>query len=226
MLNMIASADGAVEIGGTSERLGSPADQAVFSAVRASADWILAGAETVRVERYGLPRPSAAARRARRAAGLLERPRLAVVSASMDLDVDLPLLSERRSSEERALIITGNGAPNARIEQLASVAEVVRLPTAHPDVAEIVAELARRGGDVILSEGGPCFNAQLADADLIDELCLSVAPLIARGASARIVDGALRAEPLQLVLDHLLEGDDTLFARYLRATRTQNLADR
>ena len=48
MLNMIASADGAVAVDGTSEALGNPADEAVFSAVRACADWIVAAAGTVR----------------------------------------------------------------------------------------------------------------------------------------------------------------------------------
>ncbi|MCY4664220.1 MAG: dihydrofolate reductase family protein, partial [Acidimicrobiaceae bacterium] len=78
-----------------------------------------------------------------------------------------------------------------------------------------VTERAGRGAGVVLSEGGPSFNAQFADAGLIDELCLSIAPLLAGGNSPRIVHGSLRTVPLNLTIDHLLEASDTLFVRYV-----------
>ena len=215
MVNMIASADGAVEVDGTSEALGNPADEAVFSAVRACADWIVAAAGTVRADRYGLPRPGEASRRARRAAGRDDRPRLAVVSGSLDLDPDLPLFADQRPGDDLPVILTGKDAPAAAVEALESVAEVVRLDSARPQPAGILAELGRRGAAVVLSEGGPSFNAQFADAGMIDELCLSIAPLVAGGSSSRIVHGSLRTVPLDLSIDHLLEASDTLFVRYL-----------
>lgn len=267
MVNMIASADGAVAVGGASGGLGSPADRAVFAAARACADWILVGAGTVRAERYRLPRPSAAARAARQAAGRSERPGLAVVSASLDLDPDLPMLADRRPGEARPLILTGPDAPADRAERLAETAEVVRLesaaapPPEPPRTAETaresadqaehaasrisstrpaansaresadraenaaaaksgspaaaLGELGRRGAQVVLSEGGPTLNAWLAEAQMIDELCLSVAPLLAGGPSPRLVHGAALAGPLNLELAHLLEEDGMLFARYL-----------
>ena len=216
MVNMIASADGAVAIGGTSEALGNPADETVFSAVRASADWIVAAAGTVRAERYGLPRPAAASRRARLAAGRSERPRLAVVSASLDLDLGLPLFSDRRPGDDPPVILTGSAAPTEVVKRLETVAEVVRLRSQRPQPAEILAELDRRGADVVLSEGGPSFNGRLADAGVIDELCLSVAPLVAGGASSRIVHGSTRSVAQTMRVDHLLEASDTLFVRYVR----------
>ena len=215
MINMIASADGAVTVDGTSGELGNPADEAVFSAVRASADWIVAAAGTVRAERYGLPRPAAASRRARLAAGRAERPRLAVVSASLDLDLSLPLFSDRRPGDDPPVILTGSAAATEAVKRLETVAEVVRLRSPRPQPAEILAELDHRGASVVLSEGGPSFNGQLADAGVIDELCLSVAPLVAGGASSRIVHGSRRTVPLNLSIDHLLESSDILFVRYL-----------
>ena len=215
MINMIASADGAIAVEGTSGALGNPADEAVFSAVRACADWIVAAAGTVRAERYGLPRPGPESRRARRAAGRAERPRLAVVSASLDLDLDLPLFTDQRPGDDLPVILTGRDAAAGAVERLESVAEVVRLASPRPQPAEILAELDGRGAEVVLSEGGPSFNAQLADAGLIDELCLSIAPLLAGGNSPRIVRGSLRTVPLNLTIDHLLEASDTLFVRYL-----------
>ena len=215
MINMIASADGAIAVDGTSEALGNPADEAVFSAVRASADWIVAAAGTVRAERYGLPRPGEASRRARLAAGRAERPRLAVVSASLDLDPGLPLFAEQRPGDDQPVILTGSTAASGAVARLERVAEVVRLPSPEPQPAEILTELNRRGADVVLSEGGPSFNAQLADAGVIDELCLSIAPLVAGGSSPRIVHGSRRAVPLNMSIDHLLEASGTLFIRYL-----------
>ena len=224
MVNMIASADGAVAVGGASRGLGSPADQAVFQAVRACADWILVGAGTVRAERYRLPRPSAAALETRRQAGRSDRPSLAVVSASLDFDPGLPMLADQRPGEARPLILTGPDAPRDRAEHLAGTAEVVRLepPTAPPaeaarigSPAAALGELGRRGAKVVLSEGGPTLNAWLADAGMIDELCLSIAPLLAGGPSPRLIHGAALAGPLTLELAHLLEEDGMLFARYL-----------
>ncbi|MXW96877.1 MAG: pyrimidine reductase family protein [Acidimicrobiaceae bacterium] len=215
MLNMISSADGATAVDGTSGALGSPADQAVVSAARACADWIVAAADTVRAERYGVPRTGAASRRARRAAGRADRPRLAVVSASLDLDLALPLFADQRPGDDLPVILTGRDAPTDAAERLESVAEVVRLASARPQPAEILAELERRGAAVVLSEGGPSFNAQLADAGLIDELCLSIAPLVAGGASTRIVHGSQKTVPLNLSIDHLLEASGTLFVRYV-----------
>ncbi len=250
MVNMIASADGAVAVGGASRGLGSPADQAVFQAVRACADWILVGAGTVRAERYRLPRPSAAALEARRQAGRSDRPGLAVVSAGLDFDPGLPMLADQRPGEARPLILTGPDAPRDRAEHLAGTAEVVRLeppaiplaeaarigspaatlgelgrmePPAAPPAetarigspAAALGELGRRGAKVVLSEGGPTLNAWLADAGMIDELCLSIAPLLAGGPSPRLIHGAALAGPLTLELAHLLEEDGMLFARYL-----------
>ncbi len=215
MLNMIASADGAMAVGGTSEALGNPADEAVFSAVRACADWIVAAAGTVRAERYSLPRPGAAARGARRAAGRADRPRLAVVSGSLDLDLDLPLFAEQHPDDDLPLILTGSAAESKAVERLEPVSEVMRLRSLRPQPDEILAELDRRGAAVVLSEGGPSFNGQVADTGMIDELCLSIAPLVAGGDSPRIVQGSVRTVPLNMSIDHLLESSGTLFVRYL-----------
>ena len=115
------------------------------------------------------------------------------------------------------MILTGSAAAPEAVERLQPVAEVVRLQSPRPGPAEILAELVRRGAGVVLSEGGPSFNGQLADAGVIDELCLSVAPLVAGGSSPRIMHGSMRTVPLRMRIDHLIEASDTLFVRYLSA---------
>ena len=152
---------------------------------------------------------------AQTAAGRAERPRLAVVTAGLDLDLSLPLFADRRPGEDAAVILTGSAAAPEAVERLGAVAEVAHLPSPRPQPAQILAELDRRGAGVVLSEGGPSFNGQLADAGVIDELCLSVAPLVAGGASTRIVHGSTRSVPQRMRVDHLLEASDTLFIRYV-----------
>lgn len=217
MVGMIASADGAAAVQGTSTALGNPADSTVLSAVRACADWIVAAAGTARSERYGLPRPGARARKLRVSAGRPERPRLAVASTSLRLPLDLPLFAEQRPGDDLPLILTGRDAPAEAVAGLLDrgIAEVVRLASPRPAPAEIVAELDARGAEVVLCEGGPSFNAQFVDAELVDELCLSIAPLLAGGGGPRIVRGSQQPIPQHLELYHLLEAQNTLFARYL-----------
>jgi riboflavin biosynthesis pyrimidine reductase len=66
------------------------------------------------------------------------------------------------------------------------------------------------------TESGPGAAAQLAEADLLDEVCLTVAPLLAVGEARRILDGVALAPPSVLELGHVLEADGYLFLRYRR----------
>lgn len=216
MMNMIASADGAIELDGVSGGLGGPADRLVFRAIRATADWILVAAGTVRAERYGPPRLPSDARAMRVAQGRPPDPRLAVVTGRLDLDVDLPLFAEVSPDEDRPLIITGSSAPPERVEMLSDVADLVVVDGARPSPAAVLDELHRRAAAVVLAEGGPSFNGQLASHGLIDELCLSISPVVVGGPSSRIIRDSEALEPADMTLDHLLEQDGFLFARYVR----------
>jgi riboflavin biosynthesis pyrimidine reductase len=81
---------------------------------------------------------------------------------------------------------------------------------------QAVAALHQRGLTRVLCEGGPRINAQLSACDLVDELCLSISPLLVGGGAARIQNG----EPAQVTLDlnQVLEEDGVLFCKYTRAT--------
>jgi len=217
MLNMVASVDGAIAIDGKSGGLGGDGDRAVFRAVRACADWILVAAGTARAEHYRRPDPDDEVRARRLATGRAARPRLAVVTASLNLPDSLPLLGARSGPDDLpALIITGRDAPSDAETRLRDHAEIVRLDQPSPTPAAILAELGSRGAEVVLAEGGPSFNGQLVDAGVVDEICLSTAPMLVGGTTPRIVDGAERAVAADLALDRLLEHDGALFARYLR----------
>ncbi|MCB0995629.1 MAG: pyrimidine reductase family protein [Acidimicrobiales bacterium] len=220
VINMIASADGATAIDGRSGALGGPADQAVFRALRAVPDVILVAAGTVRDEGYGPVKLSAEARRRRSEAGRREVPRLAVVSASLGLDPTAALFTDPGLGADRPLVYTVAAAPEERRRALAEVAEVVVAGAERVELSDVIADLRRRDERVVLCEGGPSLNAQLVADDLVDELCLSVAPMLVGGASARVAQGdrsgATPVAPRHLRLDRVLTADDLLFLRYVR----------
>ena len=66
-------------------------------------------------------------------------------------------------------------------------------------------------------EGGPTLFGDLIAAGLVDQLCLTVAPLLAGAGALRIANGAGRPQPLGLTLASVLTDDDFLMLRYRRA---------
>lgn len=197
--NMIASADGAAAVGGRSGGLGGPGDREVFHLLRASADVVVAAAETVRVERY---RP------------ILE-PRpvpIAVVSRSLAFDWSSPLFTEAAA---RTILLTCEAADATARRRAEDVADVVVAGGEAVEPGLALAALAERGHQVALCEGGPNLLAQLVAAGVVDELCLTVSPLLVGGAGPRILDGGAVTRPLRLVLESALEDEGFLLLRYL-----------
>ncbi len=119
---MVASIDGATQVGGLSGGLGGPADKALFGALRAVADVILVAAGTVRAERYGPPGLAPQRRVERRARGQAEVPRLAIVSGSLDLDLGAALFTE---AVEQPFVITSPAADRAKAEQVSRVGHLL-----------------------------------------------------------------------------------------------------
>jgi riboflavin biosynthesis pyrimidine reductase len=213
LVNMISSLDGAITVEGRSGALGRPADGAVFSALRAVADIVLAGAGTVRAEGYGPARPTDAQRAARLARGQAEVPTVAVITRSLDLDLDGRLF---RSEGPRPIVITCASAPADRRAATEAVAEVVVVGDATVDLPGALAALGERGAAVVTCEGGPRLNGDLIVDDLIDEWAQTFAPLLVGDDSVRGAVGPTPPAPRECVLDRLLEGDGLLLSRWLR----------
>jgi riboflavin biosynthesis pyrimidine reductase len=213
--NMISSVDGAAWLDGRAGGLGNPADRRLLSLLRGLADVVIVGAETVRTENYGPVRPSAQWRPDGRdvRAGRAPAPPLAVVSRRLDLDFAAPLFSAARTP---TIVITCESAPADRLRQAEKCAEVIVAGTDLVDVGAAVDLLVARGHTRLLSEGGPRLLGQLAAADRIDELCLTVSPMLVAGDAARIVNGAPLSVGQPLRLAHVLEEEGTLFTRYVR----------
>jgi len=213
MINMVASLDGATTVDGLSGPLGGPTDKEVFAAIRGVADVVLVGAGTVQAERYGPPRSTPAQQARRRARGQADAPRLWVCSASLALDPGAPLFADAGA---RPTIVTVAAADAGRRAALAPVADLVVAGEHRVDMVEALAALRAKGAKVVLAEGGPSFNGQLVAAGTVDELCLTLSPLLVAGRSARIAVGDAPPRPIGLSLYRLLEAEGLLFARYAR----------
>ncbi len=217
MVNMISSLDGAISIDGVSGGLGGPADKRVFSAIRAVADVIVVGAGTVLAENYRRPETPPAQQRRRIERGQSPTPRLAIVSAGLSVPPDHRVLDP----EAPPLLLTHASAPPDRRAALADKVELVDVGSTSVDLSAAVAALSDRGARVILVEGGPTLNGAFVDAGLVDELCLTLSPLLVGGDGPGIVAGADGSEGRRFRLERVLHDDDLLFLRYVRAASAQ-----
>ena len=220
--NMVASVDGAATLGGRSGGLSGGADQQVFAMLRALADVILVGAQTARVEGYRPVRPrTEGARWAWLRAGRAPSAPIAVVTRRLDLNLDSPLLAAS-PAHARTIVITTEAAPPGRRSAAAAAADVIVAGRESVDIRAAVGALAGRGHRQILTEGGPYLLNQIIEAGLLDELCLTISPLLVGPGASRIVAGPgplgqVAAEAGDaLGLAHVLAEDGHLLCRYLR----------
>lgn len=214
--NMVASLDGAARVAGKSAPLSSDADMRIFGVLRALADVVLVGAETVRQETYRPARARPAFLERRAADGRPPAPAVAVITRRLDLDFTAPLFREPLVP---TLVLTGAASSQTDLAAArAAGAEVVIAGEGNGvDPVRAVRELRERGFIRLLHEGGPRVLAQFAAADVIDELCLTVSPLITGGDAPRIMNGPGVPGPARFVPLSVLEEDGYLFTRYVRA---------
>jgi riboflavin biosynthesis pyrimidine reductase len=209
--NFVTSLDGMIELDGHSGPLAGPADQELFMAMRAVTDVILVGAGTVRQEKYGPVRLDPAAQDRRRARGQSDLPPIAVVSNRADLDPEARLFG----GSARPLVITTTAGAEAN-PRLAEVAEVILCGDQFVDVRVVNDVLLARGFQRVLCEGGPTLLRTLLGADLLDELCLSIAATLAGADHRSLLGDQPLSGAVPFTLSRLLEADGMLFASYER----------
>jgi riboflavin biosynthesis pyrimidine reductase len=216
LLNMVSTADGRATLGGRSAPISGRADRELFHALRAPVDAVLAGAGTMRTERYGRLIREESSRRLRVERGLPEEPIACIVSRSLKLGADIPLLAEPAS---RVLVLTPS---DGELPPFAADVGYVRAAVGGAlDLAAALAQLVERHAvRTLLCEGGPHLACELVAAGLLDELFLSISPRLAGGDPAgggralRILAGMELAPPAELELLGALESDSHLFLRY------------
>ena len=163
---MVASLDGRATLEGTSRKLGGPQDLQMLLALRRRADALIVGPGTVRAEGYGpLPCPAV------------------LVSRSFDLPWEAGLFA---APGQRVLVYTraGGEAPEVAADGRGG-AEDSTLPA-------VLADLRARGVERLLCEGGPTLNRALLDAGLLDELFLTLSPVVSGEGPPIIADGRER----------------------------------
>jgi riboflavin biosynthesis pyrimidine reductase len=230
LLNMVCTADGRATIDGRSGPIGSRGDRELFHGLRTLVDGVLIGASTLRVERYNRIVADDADVARRVAQGLSEQPLACVVSGSLALDGDIPLLAD---SGARVAILTPS---EKSLAPVAAHVDYVRCQRdGQLDLGAALAEVRTRFGvQTLLCEGGPHLAGQMLAASLVDELFLTVAPKLASGPLAStpnpitsatagdteatvaipVLSGPALEPPEPLELVSVLEADSYLFLRY------------
>jgi len=181
---MVSSLDGRATLQGTSRTLGGPQDLQMLLALRRRADALLVGPGTVRAEGYGpLPCPAV------------------LVSRSFALPWEAGLFA---ASGQRVLVYTrAEGEPPdvaAEVEKVACV-----------ELPDVLADLRRRGVERLLCEGGPTVNRALLAEGLLDELFLTLSPVVSGDEGPSIIAGGTSA---QLALRSVATADGDLYLRY------------
>ena len=136
-----------------------------------------------------------------------------MVSNRLDLDPGSPLFVGAR---QRTVVVTSADAADRLGAPFRDVADVVTTPGDRVDVGAAIDELHARGSTRLLCEGGPTLLGQVVTAGRLDELCLTVTPLVALGDAGRIATGAALPDPPRFALASLLEDDGYLFTRWTR----------
>jgi riboflavin biosynthesis pyrimidine reductase len=211
---MVSTADGRATLGGRSGPISGAADRALFHALRAAVDGVLVGAGTIRMERYGRIIPEASVRALRVQRGLTEEPLACIVSGRLAIDADLPLL---REPDARVAILTASAAS---LPPCAATVDYIRAGEGQLDLGAALGQLGQQHSiQTLLCEGGPHLARQLLGDGLVDELFLTLSPLLAGGEPAggealRILAGTELEPPARLEMLDVLRSDSYLFLRY------------
>jgi riboflavin biosynthesis pyrimidine reductase len=215
--NFITSVDGGATSGGSSGAMGGPGDRFVFNLLRELADVIVVGAGTVRIEGYSGAQLSAAQRQHRQARGQSEVPQLAIVTGSGRLSRDMAVFTR---TEVQPLVLTCTAAVEQTRRALSGLCEVLDCSGGDPeriDEAALLAALGARGMRRILTEGGPTLLDSLMQRDLLDELCLTIAPYLVGGQARRIATGSGQLLTGMRCAHVLTDDAGYLYTRYVKA---------
>ncbi len=228
--NFVSSLDGVVALdpigtsGGAEISGFFEPDRFVMGLLRSLADAVLVGSGTVRAapdHRWIAdeihPPSSPAFRTWRRRMGLASQPTTVVVTASGELDPSHPGLSD--PAIPVIIATTEAGKATAAERAFGSHVSIVALGGESVPARELLARLGSLGFELVLCEGGPHLLSQIAEASLLDELFLTVAPqLIGRPAGvprlALLEGGVGSREPAWGTVRSVRRAGDHLFLRY------------
>ncbi len=197
--NFVATLDGRAALDGSTRPLGGPADLEMLLSLRTVADAVLIGPGTVRAEGYA------------RLVGEARRPLpppAVLISRRFDVPWEAGLFA---APDQPVIVYTSRSAGEA--PEVAAPVEVVRLDECTPAAA--LQDLRARGVRALLSEGGPTLFAGFLAAGRVDELFLTLSPLLTGDeAETAIFSGPRLADPTRMNLRWVLRSEQELFLRY------------
>jgi riboflavin biosynthesis pyrimidine reductase len=197
--NFVETLDGRAALDGSTRPLGGSADLEMLLSLRAVADAVLIGPGTIRAEGYG--RLLGPERRA-------DPPPAVLISRRFDIPWEAGLFA---AADQPVIVYTAAEAGPA--PEVAAPLEIVRLPEVTPGAA--LADLRSRGVRALLSEGGPTLFGGLLEAGLVDELFLTLTPLLTGDeAETGILSGPRLPDPARFTLSWALRAGDELYLRY------------
>jgi riboflavin biosynthesis pyrimidine reductase len=229
--NFVSTLDGLVSFGvkgfASARHIsrGHPGDRFVMGLLRAAADAVISGAGTLRAEgkvlwtpRQIFPAGADLYRELRQARGLPERTRVAILTASGDVDLAHPVF---RSPDVEAMVVTSvSGAERLAAQGTAGV-RVHAVGEHGPTMREAIDVVANAtGARLILSEAGPHLFGKMLEERVVDELFLTLAPHLAGRTKERpgigLVDGTAFSPDTSRWADlvSLKRSDDFLLLRY------------
>lgn len=211
--NFATSLDGAVTgSDGRSGSVNSAADHVVFELLRALSDVVVVGAGTLRSEGYGPLRVATRWQPRRLALGLADDLPLVAVTNTGDVP---PRLLDAPSGG--VLLATHAAAPGlAAAKDALDDDHVLVCGEESVDARRLIEQLIERGLTRILTEGGPHLLGTMLAAGVVDEVCLSITPVVVGGDGPRITGGA--ALDGAYAPRVLVEQDGTVMGRWTRAT--------
>lgn len=189
-LCMVISIDGSTVVEGKSTLLSNPADRDVLIALRSAAETIVVGAGTIREEMYEVPSKK----------GL----RVGVVTRTGKMDLNTNLF---KSGVGFLIMPEDAKQPDTEFDL-----EIVRAGKGNVDLHLAMSQLP---GSFVQLEGGATLNASMFAANLVDEINLTISPMVTGADSPRLANGA---PPLHSDYEvaHILEDNGFMFIRYLR----------
>jgi riboflavin biosynthesis pyrimidine reductase len=216
LANMVGGLDGSAAVGGRVGALSHGPDAELFRRMRAVADVVLVGAETVRREGYGPVRLPEDLRQERVDAGRTPTPPVAVVTRSLDLDWSSALFTAADAAAPTSVITCESADPEA-LARARAAGPVMVAGWERVDLGRALDALADQGHAVVLTEGGPALLGLLVADGLLDELCLTVSPLMG-GDPLPVAVTPPGGGVSGFDLRHVAVDGSTLFLRYEAGT--------
>jgi riboflavin biosynthesis pyrimidine reductase len=213
--NFVMTLDGSVQgPDGRSGSINTPSDHMIFALHRCLTDAVLVGANTVRNEGYRAIDLQPWQLQLRQNEGLAPYPMLVIISASARIDPSIALPVEGDGGS--VMIITTPGKPIDELEPLRDAGiTVIETPGPTVDLAQVVDQLAGAGWQRLLCEGGPHLHHALLAAGLVDEMSLTVAPMVVGGQGLRMASGESLSSPSRFTLHRAIYAEDgALFTNY------------